>query len=151
MTLFEKILEDLKQAMIKKDEIKVSALRMLKASLQNLEIELKAKKKELTDELTIEIVSCETKRRKESIEAFDKGGRQDLAQKEKKELEILSVYLPEQLSEEKLRVIIQSKIKELSAAGPQDFGKVMGAVSKETKGKADGNKVSALVKEELSK
>jgi uncharacterized protein len=151
MTLSDKILEDLKQAMIKKDELKVSTLRMLKAGLQNLEIDLKAKKKELTDEAAVEIVSREIKRRKESIEAFDKGGREDLAAKEKKELEILIVYLPEQLSDEQLRLIIQNKVKELGATGPQDFGKVMGAVSKETKGKADGTKVSVLVKEELNK
>lgn len=112
---------------------------------------MRPKKQELTEEGILEVISREIKRRKESIEAFEKGNRLDLADKEKKELEILSAYLPEQLSEEKIREIIKTKIVELGASGPQDFGKVMGLVSKETKGKADGAKVAVLVKEELSK
>lgn len=149
--LLEKIESDFKQALSQKDEIKVSTLRMLRSALKNMEIELRPKKKELTDEVVLEVISREVKRRKESIEAFEKGNRLDLAEKEKKELEILSSYLPEQLSDDKIKEIVQVKIAEVGASGPQDFGKVMGLVAKETKGKAEGSKVAGIVKEELNK
>lgn len=151
MSLIDKINEEFKKAMALKDELKVSTLRMLKAGIQNLEIELRAKRKELNDESVLEVVSREVKRRKESIEAFVKGLRQDLADKERKELEILLSYLPAQLSDDQLREIVQKKIKEIGATSPADFGKVMGPVAKETKGKADGNRLSQIVKEELGK
>jgi len=151
MSLADKINEEFKKAMTAKDELKVSTLRMLRAGIQNLEIDLRAKKKELNDESILEVVSREVKRRKESIEAFVKGLRQDLADKELKELEILLSYLPEQLSDDQIRVMVQKKIKEIGAASPAEFGKVMGPVAKETKGKADGNRVSQIVKEELGK
>jgi uncharacterized protein YqeY len=151
MSLVDKIKEEFQKAMAAKDELKVSTLRMLRAAIQNLEIDLRAKKKEMTEESILEVISREVKRRKESIEAFIKGLRQDLADKELKELEILLSYLPEQLSDEKIREVVQKKIKEIDAIGPSDFGKVMGQVSKETKGKADGNRVSQIVKEELGK
>jgi uncharacterized protein YqeY len=149
--LLEKINQDFKKALSEKDEVKVSTLRMLKTAIHNLEIELRPKKKELTDELILEVISREIKRRKEAIEAYEKGNRLDLAEKEKKELEILSLYLPEQLSDDKIREIVRAKIAELGASSPQDFGKVMGVVTKETKGKAEGSKVAAIVKEELNK
>jgi uncharacterized protein YqeY len=149
--LLEKINQDFKKALAEKDEVKVSTLRMLKTAIHNLEIELRPKKKELTDELILEVISREIKRRKEAIEAYEKGNRLDLAKKEKKELEILSLYLPEQLSDDKIREIVRAKIAELGASSLQDFGKVMGVVTKETKGKAEGSKVAAIVKEELNK
>lgn len=151
MSLIDKINEEFKKAIVLKDELKVSTLRMLKAGIQNMEIELRTKRKELNDESVLGVVGREVKRRKESIEAFVKGLRQDLADKERKELEILLNYLPAQLSDEQLREIVQKKIKEIGATGPADFGKVMGPVAKETKGKADGNRVSQIVKEELGK
>ena len=151
MPLVDKIKEEFQKAMAAKDDLKVSTLRMLRAGIQNLEIELRVKKKELNDEAVLEVVSREVKRRKESIEAFVKGLRQDLADKEIKELEILLSYLPAQLSDDQLREIVQKKIKEIGATSPSDFGKVMGPVAKETKGKADGNRLSQIVKEELAK
>jgi len=151
MSLVDKIKEEFQKAMVAKDELKLSTLRMLRAGIQNLEIDLRAKKKELNDESVLEVVSREVKRRKESIEAFIKGLRQDLVDKERKELEILLSYLPAQLSDEQLREIVQKKIKEIGAVGPSDFGKVMGPVAKETKGKADSNHLSQIVKEELAK
>ncbi|MCX6741410.1 MAG: GatB/YqeY domain-containing protein [Candidatus Parcubacteria bacterium] len=151
MSLADKINKELKKAMIIKDDLKISTLRMLKAGIQNLEIELRAKRKELNDESILEVVSREVKRRKEAIDAFVKGLRQDLADKERKELEILLSYLPAQLSDDELREVAQKKIKEIGATGPTDFGKVMGPVAKETKGKADGNRLSQIVKEELGK
>lgn len=149
--LLQKIDKDFKQALSEKNEIKISTLRMLRSALHNMEIELRPKKKELTDEVALEVIAREIKRRKESIEAFEKGNRLDLTEKEKKELEILSQYLPEQLSNDKIREIVQVKIVEVGASGPQDFGKIMGLVTKETKGKADGSRVAVIVKEELNK
>ncbi len=151
MPLVDKIKEEFQKAMAAKDDLKVSTLRMLRAGVQNLEIELRVKKKELNDEAVLEVVSREVKRREESIEAFVKGLRQDLADKEIKELEILLSYLPAQLSDDQLREIVQKKTKEIGATSPSDFGKVMGPVAKETKGKADGNRLSQIVKEELAK
>jgi len=151
MTLVDKIKEEFQKAMMARDEIKISTLRMLRAAIHNLEIDLRAKKKEIDDEAVLEVVAREIKKRKEAIEAFVKGLRQDLADKEKKELAILSSYLPKQLSDNELRAIVQNKIKEIGATTPADFGKVMGLVMKEVKGKADGNQVGAMVKEELKK
>ncbi len=151
MTLVDKIKEEFQKAMMARDEIKISTLRMLRAAIHNLEIDLRAKKKEIDDEAVLEVVAREIKKRKEAIEAFVKGLRQDLADKEKKELAILSSYLPKQLSDNELRAIVQNKIKETGATSPTDFGKVMGLVMKEVKGKADGNQVGAMVKEELKK
>jgi uncharacterized protein YqeY len=151
MTLLQKIDAELKSAMTDRNEIKLSTLRMLKAALTNAEIELRPKKKELTEEMALEVIAREIKRHKESIEAFEKGNRFDLADKEKKELEILKGYLPEQLSDEKIREVVKIKINEHGATGPSDFGKVMGLAMKELKGRADGGRIGEIVKKELDK
>lgn len=143
----DKIQADLNQALKEKNELKVSTLRLVIAEIQNQEI---AKQAKLTKEEIIAIVQSEIKKRKESIEAYQKGGRNELAEKEKKELEILSKYLPQQLSSKELETTIQSVIKKVSAAGPGDFGKVMGAVMGKVKGKVDGKAVSEAVKRALS-
>ena len=151
MTTNEKIEENLKKALIEKNAFLTSVLRLLRAALINAEIELRPKKQEMTEEKVIEVIQREIKKRKDSIEAFNQGGRQDLVEKEKGELEILSSYLPEQLSDDKIRGVVKAKIAEINAEGPKDFGRVMGIVTKETRGKADGAKVSQIVKEELGK
>jgi len=163
MSLKEKIQTSLKKAMQEKDELKVSVLRMLMAAIFNKEKEKRAKLSKteeiekldelskLTDKETIEVISSENKKRKDSIEQYEKGNRQDLADKEKKELEILKDYLPEQMGEEEIRKIVKEKIEELGATSPQDTGKVMGAVMSELKGKADGDMVNKIVQEELKK
>ena len=148
--LSEKIEEDLKIALRKKNEVVVSTLRMLKTALHNKEIELRPKKEELTDELVLEVLAKEVKKRKDSIAAFEKGGRDDLASKEKKELALLKRYLPEELSDDKIKEVVDKVIKELGASGMADFGKVMGAVMGEVKGRAGGDKVSQIVKEQLT-
>ncbi|MFH0906748.1 MAG: GatB/YqeY domain-containing protein [bacterium] len=164
MSLKEKIKEQIKDAMIKKDASRVSVLRMLMSVILNKEKEKRTKlsKEEnnpekldelsnLTDEEIIEVISSESKKRKDSIEQYEKGNRQELAEKEKKELEILVDYLPEQMDEDEIRKIISKKIEEVGASGPQDTGKIMGAIMGQLKGKADGNIVSKIVQEELKK
>ena len=152
MDLLKKIEEDLKKALKAQDKNAVSTLRFLLAAIRNFEIE---KQKEITDEEVIQIIQKQIKLRKESIAAFQAGGRQDLAQKEESEAEILSKYLPQQLTEEKLKEIVSQTIKELKAGrpaelvGPQDFGKVMREVMVRVKGKAEGSQVAEVVKKTL--
>lgn len=149
MTLKDKIQEDLKNAMIAKDELRLSTIRMLKSSLQYFEIQKGGAGYTATDEDVLEVVGKEIKKRRESIEMFEKGGRQELADKENKELEILQTYLPEQLSENEIRKLVDEAISQTNASTIQDMGKVMGFLSPQTKGKADGSLVSSIVKEKL--
>jgi len=151
MGLLNNIEKDLKEAILKRDELKIAVLRLLLAAIHNKEIELRPTKKDLSEEMLLEVISREVKKRRESIELFEKAGRTELAEKEKKELDILSQYLPEQLSDDKIREIVRMKMVEAKAMGPKDFGKVMSLVMKELKGRAEGNKVGQIVKEELVK
>jgi len=150
MSLKETIQANIKKAMIEKDALRVSVLRMVVAAILNKEKEKGSDADGLTDEIVLEIVSSEAKKRKDSIEQYEKGGRSDLAEKEKEELEILSEYLPEQMSEEEIRKIVKEKISQLGAAGPQDMGKVMGALMSDLKNKADGVIVKKIVEDELN-
>ena len=145
MTLKQKIEEAIVTALKAHQELMVSTLRMLMAGIKNAEI---AKQKELTDEEVIEVIQKEAKNRRESIGAFKEGGREDLVAKETKELEILSQYLPAQMSQEDLEKIVAEVVDQLKAK-PADFGKVMGAVMARVKGKADGGLVAELVKKSL--
>lgn len=142
---------DLKQAMKNKEQDRLRVLRSLKSSLLEREIsERKDGEATLSDEQAIEVLMKAAKQRKESIEQFKKGGRDDLAQTEKDELKIINSYLPEMLSEEEVRDIAQKKIDQLGAENMSDMGQVMGAMMQELKGKAEGSVVSKVVKEELS-
>jgi uncharacterized protein YqeY len=105
----------------------------------------------LNDEEIVETISSEIKKRKDSVEQFEKGGRPELAEQEKQEIEMLMVYMPEQMSEDEIKSVVADVIKATGAAGPKDMGKVIGAVMAKIKGKADGTLVSKVVKEELSK
>ncbi len=147
--LKDKIQEDLKQAMLDKAEEKLSTIRMLKSALQYYEIQKGGAGYEATDEDVVEVVGREIKKRKESIELYEKGSRQELADKEKKEMEVLQKYLPEQLSQEDVRKIVDDAISSTGASTMQDMGKVMGVISPQIKGKADGGFVSGLVREKL--
>jgi len=149
--LHQKIVDDLKGAMKAGQEFEVSVFRFLLASLHNKEIEKKGKGLEstLSDDEAIEVLSREAKKRKEAIEAYEKGNRTDLAQKETKELEIIEKYLPEQLSEEEIEKIITAAIKKTGAVTVKDFGKVMGEAMKELKGKADASLVSKIVRKRI--
>ena len=142
----EEIQQDLKEALLQKNELKTGTLRMVLAAFVNKE---KEKGTELTQEQAQAILLTEAKKRKESIDAFEKGGRAEMAQKERKELEILQAYLPDQLSEEEIRKFVKDAIAQTGAVKVQDMGKVMAALMAQLKGKADGEQVSALVKELL--
>ncbi|MEA2020424.1 MAG: GatB/YqeY domain-containing protein [Patescibacteria group bacterium] len=142
MSLTSRIKENLRKAIKEEASLKVSVLRMLSAALHNAEI---ASRGELSEEEEIEVISKEAKKRKESIEAYREGGREDLASKEEKELEIIEGYLPTQLSEQEIRDIIRKSIEDLGAVDSADLGKVMGAVMPKVKGRAEGSKVRELV------
>lgn len=142
---------DLTQAMKDKDQDKLKVLRSLKAKLLEREIsERKEGEATLSDEQTIEVLMKAAKQRKESIEQFEEGGREDLVASEEAELEIINSYLPKMLSEKEVRDIAREKIEALGAENMADMGKVMGAMMQELKGKAEGSLVSKVVKEELS-
>ncbi len=150
MSLHQSIESDLKTALKSGDKDRVGVLRFLIAAVKNHQIELVAKDKEyLADEETVAVVRRQMKQRKDSIEQYQKGGRADLAEKEEKELAILEKYALAQMDEETLRKIVGKKIKELSISGKPEYGKLMGAVMTQTKGRADGNAVRKIVEEEL--
>lgn len=151
MNLKNKISDDLKNALKSGDNIKRDTLRMLDAAIKNSEIEKKKREEGLNDAEVQEIVARLVKQRKDSVEQYEKGGRQDLADKEKKEIEILLVYLPQQLNEEEIRKIIKEVIEKTGAASASDTGKVMGTAMEKLKGKADGQRVKKMVEEELGR
>ena len=145
--LFSKIQKDLADALKQKDEVKTSTLRLVISEVGNARI---AKGEELTDEDITQVISKEAKKRQESITAFKKGERADLAEKEEKELLILKTYLPEPISDEELLKIVDSQIAEVGAKDMKDLVKVMSAVLSKVKGRAEGSAVSAIVKSKLS-
>lgn len=141
--LLEKIQENLKTALKEKKETQVSTLRLLISEIHNRQIEKQA---DLSNEDVIAVIRRGVKQRQEAIEAYEKGGRQELADKEKQELEILSNYLPQEMSSEELEKITKEVIDGIGASGPGDFGKVMGVVMGKVKGRIDGAKVAEAVK-----
>lgn len=148
MSFLQKLDNDLKVSLKASDSLKVSVLRMAKAALKNRQID---KGGELSEGEIISVLSSLSKQRKESIELFSKGGREDLAEKERQELAILQSYLPEQVPEKELDRIIAEAIKESSAAGIKDIGKVMKLVMPRLKGSADGKLINQKVKELLER
>ncbi|PIR42065.1 MAG: glutamyl-tRNA amidotransferase [Candidatus Yanofskybacteria bacterium CG10_big_fil_rev_8_21_14_0_10_37_15] len=175
--LKEKLQQDVKDSLKNGDKQRRLVLGMVLASIKNKEIE---KRNELDDEEITSVVSSEIKKRKDAIEQYEKGGRSELAEQEKQEIRILMNYLPEQMSEEQIRTEVEKAISEIRStgsasslqagsapstspgqasslqansgqAGPKDIGKVLGILMSKIKGKADGQFVSQIVKEELSK
>ncbi|OGW22179.1 MAG: glutamyl-tRNA amidotransferase [Nitrospinae bacterium RIFCSPLOWO2_12_FULL_47_7] len=146
MNLKQKLLEDIKGAMKSRDTLKLETLRLLSSEIKNKEID---HRRELTDDEVLSLLTTQIKKRKEAISMFEQGGRTDLKEKEQKELVILGLYLPEQVSEEALRRRVKEIIKGLEAQGPKDLGKVMKVVLPEFKGKADGSLIKNLVSELL--
>ncbi|MDP3998629.1 MAG: GatB/YqeY domain-containing protein [bacterium] len=140
--VLDEIKSQLGNAIKEKDESSVSSLRFLLANIHNEEI---SKRRELADEELIALIRRQVKKNNESIAAFKKGGREDLVQKEEKEKAILESFLPAQLSDEDIRVVV----KEIIGTGLVDFGQVMGQVMGRLKGQADGSEVARVVKEEL--
>lgn len=143
-----KIREDLKQAQLSKDELKVSTLRLLLSDLTYAKVAKGASY--LTDEDIISVVQKAVKQRKESIESFNKGNRADLASKEEAELAILQTYLPEQISDEELTKVIEEVITNTGAKTSADMGKVIGTVMGKVGQRVEGARVSTLVREKLS-
>ncbi|MBT2656719.1 GatB/YqeY domain-containing protein [Bacillus sp. ISL-18] len=148
MSLLERLNNDMKQAMKNKEKDKLSVIRMVKASLQNEAIKLGTK--ELSEDAELTVLSREVKQRKDSLHEFDKAGRQDLVDKLRTELENIELYLPKQLSEEELSVIVKETIAEVGATSKAEMGKVMAAIMPKVKGKADGSLVNKFVQQHLS-
>lgn len=147
MDLKEKINNDLKDAMRSGDKLKLETIRSIKALI--LEFEKSGSNKELTSEEEIKLLSSAAKKRKDSIEQFKNANRNDLAEKEQKELEILLNYLPKQLSENEIEAEVKKTAESIGAKTKEDFPKLMPLVMKELKGKADGKTVKAIVEKYL--
>ena len=141
----------IKDAMRAREKTKLSTLRLLLAELENTAVAKRMKTEDLTGEEVLEAVGRQVKRRVEAAEAYRKAGRDDLADKEAAEAEILKTYLPAQLSEGEVLAIVAEAVSDTGAAGPGDMGKVMGAVMPKVKGKADGKLVNQIVRDELAK
>ncbi|GIP20538.1 MULTISPECIES: GatB/YqeY domain-containing protein [Paenibacillus] len=146
MNLSERLNEDMKQAMRSKDKFKLSTIRMVRATIKNLEIDLK---RTLDDNEVLDILSREIKQRKDALQEFQKAGRDDLVAPLADEIKIIAVYLPEQLSEEEIKVIVQQTIQETGASSKADIGKVMSALMPKVKGRADGKLVNQAVQQLL--
>jgi len=147
MSLEERLLEEMKQAMKSNDKLRLSTIRMIRSALKNKEIELR---KSLEDEEVAKVIQAMVRKGEESVEQFQIGGRTDLVDKEKKEIEILKSFLPQPLSQEEILQIIDQSIQETQASSPKDIGKVMKSVMPKIGGKADGKLINQLVKERLS-
>jgi uncharacterized protein YqeY len=148
MTLQEKIQAQMTDAMRNKDQLRLSVLRMMKTAVKHKEIE---KIKPLDENEVIAVLNTLVKQRKDSVEQFRKGGREELAQKEEAEIKIIEEYLPAAASEDDLRAAIDEAVAETGAASMKDMGKVMKAALARLAGKgADGTRVSQMVKEKLS-
>ncbi|WP_145131679.1 GatB/YqeY domain-containing protein [Paenibacillus sp. Y412MC10] len=146
MNLSERLNEDMKQAMKSKDKFKLSTIRMVRSTIKNLEIDLK---RTLDDNEVLDILSREIKQRKDALQEFQKADREDLAEHAKAEIEIIGQYLPVQLSEEEIKVIVQQTIQETGASSKADMGKVMSALMPKVKGRSDGKLVNQVVQQFL--
>lgn len=145
--ILDRLKDDMKEAMKSGDKMRLGVVRMLMSELKNARI---AAKKELSQQEEEKVLASYAKKRKESIEKYLEGGRKDLADKEQTEYEITVSYLPEQLGQDELKMIIQKHIAELDAVGKQDFGRVMKSVMEEVGSRAEGAKVSAMLRELLA-
>lgn len=146
MSLMDKLNVDMKEAMKAKDKDALAVIRMLKASVQNVTIEVG---RNLTQEEELTILARELKQRKESIHEFKKAERYDLVEKTVQELHVVERYLPKQLAKEEIIAVVQEVARQVDAKGMSDFGKVMSSAMTRLKGQADGNVVNVLVKEVL--
>lgn len=164
LSLYDQLNDDYKTAFKTREELKTSVLRMLLAAIKNKEFEKRTKlsktekdvaklekDSQLNDDEVLAVIAAEAKRRKDSIEQYEKGGRPELAKKEKEESEILQAYLPEQMGKDEIRKLVKDAIAKSGATSAQDTGKVMKELMPQVKGKADGGLVNKIVKEELEK
>jgi len=149
MSLEAIINEQLKDAIKSGDKIRLETIRSLRASI--IEFNKSGANREMNNDDELKILKSAAKKRKDAIEMYEKGGRTELAEKEKQELEIINSFLPKQASEEEIKNVVLKTIQNVNAEGIKDMGKVMGTVMKELKGKADGNIVRQIVQTELGK
>lgn len=147
MSLKDKLMDDLKSAMKEKDSVRKSAVQMVRASILQVE---KDNKITLDDEGVIEVVAKEVKKRKDVLPEYEKSGRQDLIDDLKREIDVLTAYLPQQMTEDEVEKLVIETIEETSAKSMKDIGKVMAAIMPKTKGKADGKVINQFVKKHLS-
>lgn len=148
MTLEEKIQQDLKTAMKAKDQVSLRGIRAIKAAILILKTD--GSGGEMDNDKEIKLLQKLIKQRKDSLEIYEKQGREDLAATEKEEIEVISKYLPAQLSEEEIEVKIKAIIEQTGASSMKDMGKVMGMASGQLAGKADGKTISTIVKAKLA-
>lgn len=147
MTLRERVQSGITTAMRSGDALRRDTLRMAESAIYNAE---KRDRRTYSDDEVAAVIAREVKTRRESVEAFTKGGRPDLAEKETAEIGILSDYLPQQLSDDEIRSLVDEAVGATGAAGPKDMGKVMGWLAPRTRGRADGRRVSELVSSRLA-
>lgn len=144
--LKQRLSQEMKESLKAGEKVRLSALRLLSAAVKNREVELR---REVSDEEFLEVVAREVKRRKEAAEAYEKGNRQDLVDREREEQAILEVYLPAGLSDPEVEALIDEAISATGASEPGELGKVMAHVMAKAKGRVDGGKVNALVRSRL--
>ena len=147
MSIKDTLTNDMKEAMKAKEKDRLAVIRMVRGAIKQIEID---SKKELEDEAVIGVISKEVKMRKDSVEEFKKGGREDLVAKTEAEIAVLMPYLPQQLSEDEIRSLVQAAVEQVGASSPKDMGKVMGVLMPKVKGRADGKLVNTIVKEALN-
>lgn len=153
MSLQQKLIDDLKVVLKGGKEFEVGVLRLLLSALHNREIEKRGKSgkdESLTEEEAVEVLKREVKKRREAAELFLKGGRRELADKEKAESAVIQKYLPAEMTAEELSALVDQAIKMVNPAGPKDFGRVISEVMKSAKGRADGSLVSEIIKRKIS-
>ncbi len=143
MSLKQRLTDELKSAMKNKDQLRKNTITMIRADIKQVEVD---KRIELDDEGIIDIISKQAKQRKDSIEEFRKGNREDLAEQAAQELQVLMEYLPEQLSEEEVETIVKEVISDIGATSMKDMGKIMAAAMPKLKGRADGKIVNQIVR-----
>ncbi|MBQ2137078.1 MAG: GatB/YqeY domain-containing protein [Selenomonas sp.] len=143
MSLKEQLTADMKDAMKNKEKERLAVIRMVRGAIRQQEID---GQKELDDEDVIAVISKEVKMRRDSIEEFKKGAREDLVEKTQAEIDVLLPYLPAQLSEDEVRELVKAAVEQTGAATPKDMGKVMGVLMPKVKGRADGKMVNTIVK-----
>lgn len=146
----DRLSEDLKAAMRGRDEVRMRTLRSIRAALTEREIEgRQGGKGELSEQDVLSVLQKQAKQRRDSIEQFETAGREDLAARERDELEVIEAYLPKQMSDDELRAVLHEVIAATGAASPRDIGKVMGAAIERTRGLADGKRINELARELL--
>lgn len=146
MSLKEKLMEDMKSSMKNKDTLRKNTITMVRASIKQREVDERV---ELTDEDIIDIIAKQVKEKRDVIQDFEKGGREDLVEQTKKEIEILLEYLPKQLTEEEVEEIVKDTIKEVGAKSIKDIGLIMKSVMPKIKGRADGSMVNSIARKYL--